>query len=165
MVPPSARSAQGGTRQQTTARRHRGLLPIGSAQQQAVLPASTSQLHHLQALCGCVSSPPSAEHRSSLSGRGPLTERPSTRISHRRAVPATGSAGPGRWPASHDPPIALSRDFFFRKSSFEETRYTGRSGGEWARSEERPSLLLGPGREERDPHPPLLHSYLRALVR
>ena len=115
LVPPSARSAQGGTRQQTTARRHRGLLPIGSAQQQAVLLASTSQLHHLQALCGCVSSPPSAEHRSSLSGRGPLTERPSTRISHGRTMPASGSAGPGRWPASHVPTMACSRDLFFRK--------------------------------------------------
>ena len=116
LVPPSARSAQGGTRQQTTARRHRGLLPIGSAQQRAVLLASTSQLHHLQALCGCVSSPPSAEHRSSLSGRGPLTERPSTRISHGRTMPASGSAGPGRWPASHVPTIARSRDFFFQKN-------------------------------------------------
>ena len=115
LVPPSARSAQGGTRQQTTARRHRGLLPIGSAQQQAVLPASTSQLHHLQALCGCVSSPPSAEHRSSLSGRGPLTERPSTRISHGRTMPASGSAGPGRWPASHVPTMACSHQDVFEK--------------------------------------------------
>ena len=133
LVPPSARSAQGGTRQQTTARRHRGLLPIGSAQQRAVLLASTSQLHHLQALCGCVSSPPSAEHRSSLSGRGPLTERPSTRISHGRTMPASGSAGPGRWPASHVPTMACSRDLFFRKSA-EKWKMCGAFGDETDRA-------------------------------
>ena len=125
VVPPSARSAQGGTRRQTTARRHRGLPPAASARQQAVLLASTSQLHHQHALCGCVSNPPSAEHRSRLSGRRPLKERPSTRISHGREVRASGSAGPGRWPASHVPTIARSRDFYFRKK-FIEREQAGR---------------------------------------
>ena len=116
MAPPSARSAQGRTRQQTTARGHRGLLPtescnVGRAADQHQ-PASPSA----GTLCGCVSNPPSAEHRSRLSGRGPLTERPSTRISHGRGVPASGSAGPGRWPARHVTTIARSRDLYFRKS-------------------------------------------------
>ena len=61
-------------------------------------------------LCGCVSNPPRAEHRSRLSGRRPLTERPSTRISHGRGVPASGSAGPGRWPARRVPPIVPCRE-------------------------------------------------------
>ena len=118
MAPPSARSAQGRTRQQTTARGHRGLLPtescnVGRAADQH-RPASPSA----GTLCGCVSNPPSAEHRSRLSGRRPLKERPSTRISHGREVRASGSAGPGRWPASHVPTIARSRDFYFRKSHF-----------------------------------------------
>ena len=51
-------------------------------------------------------------------------------------------------------PIAGVPNIYTVADSFEETRYTGRSRGEWARSEERPSLLLGPGREERDPLPP-----------
>ena len=75
------------------------------------------QLHQLQAhLCGSVSNLSSAEHRSRLSGRRPLSERPSTRVSHCRTVPTAGSAGLGRWPARHVPTIARSRDFYFRKS-------------------------------------------------
>ena len=68
-------------------------------------------------LCGSVSNLSSAEHWSRLSGRRPLSERPSTRISRCRAVPTAGSAGPGRWPARHVPTIARSRDFYFRKSA------------------------------------------------
>ena len=71
-------------------------------------------------LCGSVSNLSSAEHRSRLSGRRPLSERPSTRISRCRTVPTAGSAGPGRWPARHVPTIARSRDFHFRKSHFPE---------------------------------------------
>ena len=77
------------------------------------------QLHQLQAhLCGSVSNLSSAEHRSRLSGRRPLSERPSTRISRCRTVPTAGSAGLGRWPARHVPTIARSRDFYFRKSIY-----------------------------------------------
>ena len=76
------------------------------------------QLHQLQAhLCGSVSNLSSAEHRNMLSGRRPLSERPSTRISRCRTVPTAGSAGLGRWPARHVTTMARSRDFHFRKSS------------------------------------------------
>ena len=54
VVPPSARSAQGGTRRQTTARGHRGLLPAENARQRAMLLTSTSQLPHQQAHCAAV---------------------------------------------------------------------------------------------------------------
>ena len=85
------------------------------------------QLHQLQAhLCGSVSNLSSAEHRSRLSGRRPLSERPSTRISRCRAVPTAGSAGLGRWPARHVPTIARSRDFYFRKSPYLNIKYAPR---------------------------------------
>ena len=69
-------------------------------------------------MCDSVSNPSSAEHRSRLSGRRPLSERPSTRVSHCR-VPTEGSAGLGRWPARHVTTMARSRDFHFRKSALD----------------------------------------------
>ena len=60
MVPPSARSAQGGTRRQTTARRHRGLPPAESTRQWAVVPASTQP------------APPSAGHCAAVRAARPV---------------------------------------------------------------------------------------------
>ena len=48
--------------------------------------------------------PASAMHRSWSSGRRSLSERPSTRCSNSRAVPAPGSAGPEGCPARHASP-------------------------------------------------------------
>ena len=111
LVPPSARSAQGGTGQQTTARGHRGLLPTDSTRQGSVGPASTQPAITIcRQLCGSVSSQASAEHRRRLSGRRTLSERPPSRISHHHSRAASGSAGPERWPAGHDPPIVPARE-------------------------------------------------------
>ena len=68
MAPPSARSAQGGTRQHTTARGHRGMLPskkcnLGPAVGQH-LPASPAA----GTLCVCVSNPSDAGHRMQAVG-------------------------------------------------------------------------------------------------
>ena len=68
MAPPCARSAQGGTRQHTTARGHRGMLPTevcnagrAASQHQPASPAAGT-------MCGCVSSPSDAGHRMKAVG-------------------------------------------------------------------------------------------------
>ena len=53
--------------------------------------------------------PASAMHRSWSSGRRSLSERPSTRCSDSRAVPAPGAAITSRCPASHVPPCCAHR--------------------------------------------------------
>ena len=111
VVPPSARSAQGGTRRQTTARRHRGLPPAERARQGAVEQACTQPaITRCRQLCGSESSLASAEHRTRLSGRRTLSERPPSRVSRCHSRAASRSAGPERWPAGHDPPIVPARE-------------------------------------------------------
>ena len=53
--------------------------------------------------------PASAVHRNWSSGRRSLSERPSTRCSDSRAVPAPGAAITSRCPASHVPPCCAHR--------------------------------------------------------
>ena len=102
---PRRAHALDGAGQQTTARRHRGLLPDREPTAGARGPGQHSQLSpSAVTLLGSRSYPPSAEHREGSSGRESLSERPRSRISGCRAVPASGSAGSERWPGSHDPP-------------------------------------------------------------
>ena len=116
MVPPSARSAQGGTRQQTTARRHRGLLPAVSEPVVLVAGASTHSCTHQQALHAAVSATHPVQstgkgHR--VGGRSESDRRPESLAGAscpRRGQPLP-SAGP--WATIHH--RARSRDLYFRK--------------------------------------------------
>ena len=80
------------------------------------VPNPTTHCRHSMRLS---EKPASAMHRSWSSGRRSLSERPSTRCSNSRAVPAPGSAGPEGCPAHHASPScgheekSLSTFFFF----------------------------------------------------
>ena len=65
------------------------------------VPNPTTHCRHCTQLS---EKPASAMHRSWSSGRRSLSERPSTRCSNSRAVPAPGSAGPEGCPARHASP-------------------------------------------------------------
>ena len=65
------------------------------------VPNPTTHCRHSMRLS---EKPASAVHRNWSSGRGSLSERPSTRCSNSRAVPAPGSAGPEGCPARHASP-------------------------------------------------------------
>ena len=65
------------------------------------VPNPTTHCRHSMRLS---EKPAGAVHRNWSSGRGSLSERPSTRCSNSRAVPAPGSAGPEGCPAHHASP-------------------------------------------------------------
>ena len=65
------------------------------------VPNPTTHCRHMR----LSEKPASAVHRNWSSGRRSLSERPSTRCSDSRAMPAPGSAGPEGCPASHAPPL------------------------------------------------------------
>ena len=65
------------------------------------VPNPTTHCRHSMRLS---EKPASAVHRNWSSGRRSLSERPSTRCSNSRAVPAPGSAGPEGCPAHHASP-------------------------------------------------------------
>ena len=65
------------------------------------VPNPTTHCRHSMRLS---EKPAGAVHRNWSSGRGSLSERPSTRCSNSRAVPAPGSAGPEGCPARHASP-------------------------------------------------------------
>ena len=85
------------------------------------VPNPTTHCRHCTQLS---EKPASAMHRSWSSGRRSLSERPSTRCSNSRAVPAPGSAGPEGCPAHHASPShgheekSLSTFFLFANKSW-----------------------------------------------
>ena len=115
---PRRAHALNGAGQQTTARRHRGLLPAVSEPVVLVAGASTHSCSHQQALYAAVSATHPVQstgkgHR--VGGRSESDRRPESLAGAscpRRGQPLP-SAGP--WATIHH--RARSRDFYFRKRS------------------------------------------------